>query len=91
MAVPDHIRKILRPVCTVVEDNRRDGPSHYTVREWLSTLYIPGKTLSPAMARSSNQRGLYDHGNRDPADHQTYCNRYHLPYDRKGQQCRPAE
>lgn len=29
MAVPDHIRKVPRPVNTIVEDNGRDGPNRY--------------------------------------------------------------
>ena len=42
MAVPDHIRKVPRPVNTIVEDNGRDGPNRFAVRERINTRYIPG-------------------------------------------------
>ena len=47
MAVPDHIRKVPRPVNTIVEDNGRDGPNRYAVRERISTRYIPGGNPQP--------------------------------------------
>ena len=47
MAVPDYIRKVPRPVNTIVEDNGRDGPNRYAVRERVSTRYIPGGNPQP--------------------------------------------
>ncbi len=47
MAVPDYIRKVPRPVNTIVEDNGRDGPNRYAVRERISTRYIPGGNPQP--------------------------------------------
>ena len=47
MAVPDHIRKVPRPVNTIVEDNGRDGPNRYAVRERINTKYIPGGNPQP--------------------------------------------
>jgi hypothetical protein len=40
VAVPEAIRKVPRPVNTIVEDNGRDGPNRYSVRERASTKYI---------------------------------------------------
>ena len=47
MAVPDHIRKVPRPVNTIVEDNGRDSPNRYAVRERIGTRYIPGGNPQP--------------------------------------------
>ena len=47
MAVPDYIRKVPRPVNTIVVDNGRDGPNRYAVRERLGTRYIPGGNPQP--------------------------------------------
>jgi hypothetical protein len=47
MAVPEAIRKVPRPVNTVVEDNGRDGPNRYSVRERASTKYIAGGNPQP--------------------------------------------
>ena len=47
MAVPDHIRKVPRPVNTIVEDNGRDGPNRFAVRERINTRYIPGGNPQP--------------------------------------------
>lgn len=47
MAVPDYIRNIPRPVNTIVEDNGREGPNRYAVRERLSTKYVPGGNPQP--------------------------------------------
>lgn len=40
MAIPEHIRKVPRPVNTVVVDNGKDGPNRYAVRERCGTKYI---------------------------------------------------
>lgn len=47
MAVPEDIRKVPRPVNTIVEDNGRDGPNRYSVRERSSTKYISGHNPQP--------------------------------------------
>lgn len=47
MAVPDYIRSIPRPVNTIVEDNGREGPNRYAVRERRSTKYVPGGNPQP--------------------------------------------
>ena len=47
MAVPDYIRKVPRPVNTIVVDNGRDGPNRYAVRERIGTRYIPGGNPQP--------------------------------------------
>lgn len=39
MAVPEDIRKVPRQVNTIVEDNGREGPNHYAVRERHSVKY----------------------------------------------------
>ncbi len=39
MAVPEYIRKVPRPVNTVVEDNGKDGPNRYAVRERAGIKY----------------------------------------------------
>lgn len=40
MAIPEHIRKVPRPVNTVVVDNGKDGPNRYAVRERSGIKYI---------------------------------------------------
>ena len=40
MAVPEAIRKVPRPVNTVVGDNGKAGPKRYPVRERSSIKYI---------------------------------------------------
>lgn len=47
MAVPESIRKIPRPVNTVVVDNRKDGPYRYAVRERAGIKYIPNGNPQP--------------------------------------------
>lgn len=47
MAVPDHIRQVPRPVNTIVEDNGREGPNRFAVRERISTKYVPGGNPQP--------------------------------------------
>lgn len=47
MAVPDHIRRVPRPVNTIVEDNGREGPNRFAVRERISTRYVPGGNPQP--------------------------------------------
>lgn len=47
MSVPESIRKIERPINTVVEDSGRDGPNRYLVRERVSTRYVPGGNPQP--------------------------------------------
>lgn len=47
MAVPEDIRRVPRPVNTVVEDNGRDGPNRYSVRERSSTKYVAGHNPQP--------------------------------------------
>lgn len=43
MAVPEYIRKVQRPVNTIVDDNGRDGPNRYAVRVRASVRYVKGK------------------------------------------------
>ena len=45
MSVPDYIRKDPRPVIAMVEDNDRDSPNRFAVRERVNTKYIPGGKL----------------------------------------------
>ncbi len=47
MAVPESIRKVPRPVNTVVEDNGKDGPNRYSVRERAGIKYIRGGNPQP--------------------------------------------
>ena len=47
MAVPDHIRQVPRPVNTIVEDNGREGPNRYAVRERISIKYVSGGNPQP--------------------------------------------
>lgn len=54
MAVPDNIRSIPRPVNTIVENNGREYPNRYAVRERRSTKYVPIGNPQPQNARSSD-------------------------------------
>ncbi|MCD8396723.1 MAG: hypothetical protein LUD12_06015 [Lachnospiraceae bacterium] len=47
MAVPENIRKVPRPVNTIVEDNGREGPNRYSVRERTSIKYVAGGNPQP--------------------------------------------
>jgi len=51
MAVPESIRLVERPVNTIVDDNGRDGPLRYAVRERASTRYVPGGNPRPSNGR----------------------------------------
>ena len=47
MAVPESIRKVARPVNTVVEDSGREGPNRYAVRERTGSKYVSGGNPQP--------------------------------------------
>ena len=47
MAVPEDVRKVPRPVNTIVGDNKKDGPNRYPVRERSSVKYISGGNPQP--------------------------------------------
>ena len=47
MAVPENIRKVPRPVNTIVEDNGREGPNRYAVRERHYVKYVAGGNPQP--------------------------------------------
>jgi len=47
MAVPESIRRVERPVNTVVYDNGTDGPLRYAVRDRVGIKYIPGGNPQP--------------------------------------------
>ena len=47
MKVPEEIRKVKRPVNTIVEDSGRDGPKRYSVRERSAVKYVPGENPQP--------------------------------------------
>ena len=47
MAVPEFIRKVPRPVNTIVGDNGKDGPNRYPVRERISVKYVSGGNPQP--------------------------------------------
>jgi len=51
MAVPESIRMVKRPLNTVIDDNGRDGPLRYAVRERGRTKYIPGGNPQPSNGR----------------------------------------
>jgi len=51
MAVPLNIRQVERPKNTIVDDNGRDGPNRYAVRERASTKYIAGGNPQPRNGR----------------------------------------
>lgn len=47
MAVPEEIRKVERPVNTIVEDRGKDGPFRYAVRERSGVRYVRGGNPMP--------------------------------------------
>lgn len=47
MAVPEYIRKVPRPVNTIVEDNGRDGPNRFSVRSRSGTKYVRNGNPQP--------------------------------------------
>ena len=47
MAVPESVRKVPRPVNTIVSDNGKDGPNRYPVRERNSVKYVSGGNPQP--------------------------------------------
>lgn len=47
MAIPENIRKVPRPVNTVVVDNGKDGPNRYAVRERTGIKYIRNGNPQP--------------------------------------------
>ncbi len=47
MAVPEEIRRVPRPVNTIVTDNGIDGPKRYAVRERSSVKYVSGGNPQP--------------------------------------------
>lgn len=51
MAVPESIRKVARPINTVVEDNKREGPKRYAVRERAYVKYVKGGNPQPRNGR----------------------------------------
>jgi len=51
VAVPESIRKVPRPVNTVVGDNGKNSPNRYPVRERISVTYVPGGNPQPKNGR----------------------------------------
>ncbi|MDR0548442.1 MAG: transposase, partial [Deltaproteobacteria bacterium] len=51
MAVPENVRIVKRPVNTIVDDNGRDGPYRYAVRERAGTKYVTGGNPQPSNGR----------------------------------------
>jgi hypothetical protein len=51
LAVSENIRKVERPVNTIVDDNGRDGPFRYAVRERAGTKYVQGGNPQPSNGR----------------------------------------
>ena len=47
MAVPESIRSVDRPSNTIVEDNGREGPNRYAVRQRSGVKYVPGGNPQP--------------------------------------------
>ena len=47
MAVPAEIRAVPRPVNTVIDDNGKDSPKRYAVRQRGSSKYVPGGNPQP--------------------------------------------
>ena len=47
MGVPESVRKVPRPVNTVVGDSGKDGPNRYPVRERDGVIYVPGGNPQP--------------------------------------------
>lgn len=51
MAVPEYIRKVPRPKNTIVDDNGKEGPLRYAVRERASVKYVPNGNPQPRNGR----------------------------------------
>ena len=47
MPIPESIRKVPRPVNTIIEDNLRDGPNRYAVRSRAGTKYVKNGNPQP--------------------------------------------
>ena len=47
MAVPESVRKVPRPVNTIVGNNGKKGPNQYPVRERISVTYVSGGNPQP--------------------------------------------
>lgn len=47
MPIPESIRSVPRPVNTIVQDNGRDGPKRYSVRQRKGTHYVKGGNPRP--------------------------------------------
>lgn len=47
MKVPESIRNVERPLNTIVDDNGRDGPYRYAVRQRSGIKYVPGGNPQP--------------------------------------------
>ena len=47
MPIPESIRKVPRPVNTIIEDNLRDGPNRYAVRSRAGTRYVKNGNPQP--------------------------------------------
>lgn len=52
MSVPENIRKVRRPVNTVVVDSGRNGPKRYSVRERKDVRYVPGGNPQPVNGKT---------------------------------------
>ena len=51
MPVPADIREVPRPVNTIVDDNGRDGPKRYAVRQRASSKYVSGGNPQPCKGK----------------------------------------
>lgn len=51
MPVPESVRKVQRPVNTIVEDSGRDSPYRYSVRERAGEKYVQGGNPRPSNGR----------------------------------------
>ncbi|MDR1297925.1 MAG: hypothetical protein LBO05_11280 [Deltaproteobacteria bacterium] len=51
MVVPKNIRMVERPVNTIIDDNGREGPFRYAVRERAGTKYVSGGNPQPSNGR----------------------------------------
>jgi len=51
MAVPMNIRQVERPINTIVDDNGREGPNRFAVRERASIKYVAGGNPQPRNGR----------------------------------------
>ncbi|MDR1165937.1 MAG: transposase [Deltaproteobacteria bacterium] len=51
MAVPESVRRVERPVNTIVDDSGRDGPFRYAVRERAGVKFVPGGNPRPSNGR----------------------------------------